>query len=120
MRPLVDRAPCQLVRRRRQPLGDRGGIVVDHVVDTAAAVLDRGHRNLRCVGDGSLAGPDARSTGTPSCTCRSTAVTSRRVQSAVKAGDLTGATEAGLAHHRLALELNRVQHEEKALRGLDT
>src|SRR5215204_521973 len=35
----------------RQPLGDRGGIIVDDVVDTATAVLDRCHRRLRGVGD---------------------------------------------------------------------
>jgi hypothetical protein len=42
---------AQHLRQRRQPLGDRGRIVVDHVVDTASAVLDRRHRRLRCVGD---------------------------------------------------------------------
>ena len=32
---------AQLLRQRRQPLGDWGGIIVHNVVDTAAAVLDR-------------------------------------------------------------------------------
>src|SRR5918999_130260 len=35
----------------RQPLGHWGGIIVDDVVDTATAVLDRRHRRLRGVGD---------------------------------------------------------------------
>ena len=35
----------------RQPLGHWGGVIVDDVVDTATAVLDRRHRRLRGVGD---------------------------------------------------------------------
>ena len=37
--------------QRLDLLGDRGGLVVDDVVDTEAAVRDRGHRRLRRVGD---------------------------------------------------------------------
>src|ERR687891_1162481 len=33
-------------RQGRQPLGDRGGIIVDDVLDTATAVLDRRDRRL--------------------------------------------------------------------------
>src|SRR5215208_5117939 len=42
---------AKLPREGRQPLGDRRGIVVDYVVDTATAVLYCRHRRLRGVGD---------------------------------------------------------------------
>jgi hypothetical protein len=42
---------AQRLRQRLQPLGDRGGVIVDNVVDTAAAVLDRRRCRLRGVGD---------------------------------------------------------------------
>jgi hypothetical protein len=39
------------VRQRRQPLRDRCGVIVDHVVDAAAAVLDRRDGRIRGVRD---------------------------------------------------------------------
>jgi hypothetical protein len=42
---------AQLRCKFRQPLGDRGRVVIDDVVDTAAAVLHRCDRGLGGVGD---------------------------------------------------------------------
>src|SRR5437764_3189828 len=52
----------QGARRRRKPLGDRRGLVVDDVEDTPRSALDRGHRRLCRVLDmdeGPHAGPTA-------------------------------------------------------------
>jgi hypothetical protein len=42
---------AELVSQCRQPLRDGSGIIVDHVEDTATAVLDRRRRRLRRIGD---------------------------------------------------------------------
>ena len=42
---------AQGLRQRRQPLGDRCGLIVDHVVHTAAAVLDCRDCGLSGIGD---------------------------------------------------------------------